>query len=383
MSVFTVLSILFFVIELSSVAWIIWIIRAVIKGRGRWNKVRIAMLLFVIFNALVDIFAFKYVRYGTSFLINAENSIAGMRVIADIPISGGGFRYDYQSLDPQSNRLYIAHLWSSSVTVFDTEGQKVVADIPDIASVHGVLAVPSLGKVFATASGSKEVIAIDNKTLHIVGRTPGGQYPDGIAYDPVDGKLFVSDEFGGKDIVIDARTNERIAEIPLGGEVGNTQYDPIEHRILAVIQTQNQLASIDPKTNVVVDKYNLPGCEHPHGLLIDAQSRLAFAACDDNAKLAVIDLKTMQVTSLQTVGEDPDVLAFDESLHRLYVAAESGVLAIFEERNSGGGIILEKITQGFVAPDAHTIAVDQKTHRVYLPLEKITGPVLRIMEPIE
>jgi hypothetical protein len=34
------------------------------------------------------------------------------------------------------------------------------------------------------------------------------------------------------------------------------------------------------------------------------------------------------------------------------------------------------------APHAHTVAVDPRTHRVYLPLENVGGrPVLRILTP--
>ena len=36
------------------------------------------------------------------------------------------------------------------------------------------------------------------------------------------------------------------------------------------------------------------------------------------------------------------------------------------------------------APHAHTVSVDPRTHRVYLPLENINGhPVLRIYEPMQ
>jgi hypothetical protein len=64
--------------------------------------------------------------------------------------------------------------------------------------------------------------------------------------------------------------------------------------------------------------------------------------------------------------------------HYLYVSAESGVLAIFDERNRS----LEQIGKGFFAANAHTISVDQHTHRVYLPLQNVNGkPVLRIALP--
>jgi len=39
----------------------------------------------------------------------------------------------------------------------------------------------------------------------------------------------------------------------------------------------------------------------------------------------------MKVTGVYPVGDAPDVLAFDSSLRRLYVSAESGNVAVFGE----------------------------------------------------
>lgn len=306
--------------------------------------------------------------------------LLGLRQVEDLPLPGEASRLDYQSLDPQAHRLYIAHLGASSVIVVDTERESVVGMIPDVSQVHGVLAVPDLKRVYASATGGNQIFTINATDLHIDARTAGGDYPDGLAYDPDDGKVFVSDEQGGTDTVISTTTNQRIAMIQLGGEAGNTQYDPGSHRILTAVQTRNQLVAIDPRGDRITQRYDLPGCKHPHGLLIDEPSRLAFIACDENATLLVFDLRSSRVTATQTVGGDPDVLAFDGGLHRLYVAAESGVLTIFRVQGTG----VQKLAQGFLAPRAHTIAVDQETHRVFLPLENIDGmPVLRIMEPTD
>jgi DNA-binding beta-propeller fold protein YncE len=123
----------------------------------------------------------------------------------------------------------------------------------------------------------------------------------------------------------------------------------------------------------------LPGCDHPHGLSVDSPDRLAFIACAGNARLLTFDLGTMKVTGEDSVGSGPDVLAFDEAGRRLYVAAESGTVAVFALE----GRRLTKLGQGEVAPAAHTVAVDPATHLVYFPLEQGSrgGPELRVMRP--
>jgi YVTN family beta-propeller protein len=298
-----------------------------------------------------------------------------LKQIADIPLPGGSSRFDYQSIDEQTGQLYIAHLGAGRLIVFNTKTRTIVADIGNLPGVHGVLAVPELGRVYASATDVNQVAILDAKTLKTIARIPTGKYPDGLAYSPDDKKMFVSNQFGHSNTVIDAQTNQAIATIDLGGEVGNTQYDPTSKLIVAAVQTRNQLVAVSSKTNQVLGRYDLPGCDHPHGLLIDVDQHRAYVACEGNARVAVVKLPMMQVTSTQSVGDSPDVLALDRGLHRLYVASESGIVSIF----SAQGKTLVKLEDVFAAK-AHTIAVNQQTHEVYLPLEQTDNqPVLRIL----
>lgn len=84
-------------------------------------------------------------------------SLAGLRVLADVPLSGGTTRLDYQSLDSATGRLYIAHLGSDLMTVFDLNSQTVAGDVKDLKRVHGVLAVPQLHRVYASATGNQRI----------------------------------------------------------------------------------------------------------------------------------------------------------------------------------------------------------------------------------
>jgi len=298
--------------------------------------------------------------------------------VVDIPLPGQPSRFDYQSFDAKTRTLFFAHMGDGELVVFDTAARKVTAHLPGFPTVTGVLAVPELHRVFASVPGNHEVAVVDTDSLKVVARIPDGEFPDGLAYAPEAGKVFVSDERGGKETVIDARTNRRIDTIDMGGEVGNTKYDAGSRQILANVQTRNQLVVIDPQTDKIVGRHTLKGGDGPHGLLIVADKRLAFAACEGDAKLLVVDLETFEVKQVLSTGSGPDVLAFDTGLERLYVATESQVVSIFQLH----GKMLEKLEDLSVAPNAHTISVDSETHEVYLPLKNVDGhPVLRIMKP--
>lgn len=302
-----------------------------------------------------------------------------LRAVADIPMPGAAVRFDYQSLDTAANRLYIAHMNAGQLVVFDVATRRVVANLSGFDRVHGVWAVPDLGRVYASVTGKHQVAVVDAVSLAVLARVPGVDYPDGIAYAPDVKRVFVSDERGKADGVIDATTNAFIASVKLGGEAGNTVYDPTAKRILVAVHEANELVALDPATASIIARYPVPGIEQPHGIALDPLRRVAFVAGEGNAKLAVIDLTTMHVLETHAVGDDPDVLAFDPTWRRLYVSAESGTVAVFTERGGAGRVTLHH-DGNIMMPHAHTVAVDPRTHLVYVPLENVGGkPVLRIM----
>ena len=297
-------------------------------------------------------------------------------LVADVPLPGPARRFDYQSFDSTTNRLYISHMHGDRLDVFDTKAGKLVASLEGFPGATGVWAVPALHKVYVSVTGRHQVAVVDDRTLGTIAWIGGADFPDGIAYAPDEHLIFVSDEHGGVDLVIDGSTSARVARVPLGGEAGNTHYDPISHCMIVAVQTRNELAAIDPRTRRIVVRYPMP-CEHPHGFLIEEMARLAFITCEGDAKLLVLDLRTMRVTATLAVPDDPDVLAFDRGLRRLYVACESGAVVVFDLRGA-------KLTQlgTYRAPYAHSVAVDPSTHRAYLPLQDVAGkPVLRILQP--
>lgn len=133
------------------------------------------------------------------------------------------------------------------------------------------------------------------------------------------------------------------------------------------------------RTDKVVDRTALPGADGNHGLLIEPKLRLAFIACEDNHRLLVLNLKTKQLVANFEVGQTPDVLGYDADLGRLYVASESGVLSVFKVSATG----VEKIGEGSVGPNAHSLAVDPATHEIYFPLKAVDHrPVMRVMKPV-
>src|SRR5712691_7207859 len=138
---------------------------------------------------------------------------AQLRTVADVQLPGDTSRWDYQSIDPQTHRLFIAHLGAGEVVVYDTEQAAVVGTVGGVAGVHGVISVPELRRVYASATDAQQIAVIDADSLAIVATVPSKGYPDGLAYAPEVDKVYVSDEKDGNETIIDAQSNAPLSAV--------------------------------------------------------------------------------------------------------------------------------------------------------------------------
>ena len=322
--------------------------------------------------------AFLFVLWFPLACQSAELPSGLLNTLLDVPLPGHPTRWDYVTFDLPSHQLFLAHLGDDTVVVFDTQKLHVIATIPQVSQVHGVLYIPDLHRLYASATGTNEVVAINSETHQIVARIPVGNHPDGLTYAPMEHELFVSDEHGGTETVIDVLSNTRTATIPLQGQIGNSQYDLASGHVFVNLQTLEQLAEIDPGSHQVLARYPIKNAHGNHGLWIDSAHQLAFVACSDDNTLIVFDLKSHRTRAMFPVAHDPDVLAYDSGLNWLYVAGESGEVSLFQihERT------VTPLGTAWLGPDAHSVAVDSTTHRAWFPLQNMKGrSLLRVTYP--
>ena len=257
--------------------------------------------------------------------------------------------------------------------------------VPELKKVYASVPGAGLGASLSVAlgmtglsGGSGAVAIIDLQSLKPIARLPAGVFPDGIAYDPDDRRIFVSDELGKALTVIDAGADKVIGRIAMGGEVGNVQYDPLTRKIYAPVQTRNALAAVDPATATLETRFDLPGCRHPHGLHLAPGAAIAYAACDGNDRLRRSISKPQNHLRSRRWAMIPMCWRRCRPA-RLYVAGESGLLSVFDTSDPAHP---RKLGDVFIGEDAHSVAVDPTTHRLFLPLRNLNGKaVMRILAP--
>ncbi|MEC3953095.1 YncE family protein [Nocardia sp. CDC153] len=275
--------------------------------------------------------------------------------------------------------MFAAHMGAGEIVEVDVRGRRVVRTIADAPDVHGVLVVPEKGRVYATVTGRDQVVGLDEGSGVVLFTASTGSYPDGLAYDPVRNAVWTTNERGGSETVVDADSGTVRGTVALGGEVGNVVYDAPVDRMVVAVQGRGELAVIAPDSLTVTDRIPTPGCSGPHGQALDAEGQIMYVGCEDNATLLTVDLAKRVVIEHNSVGETPDVLAYDPGPMRLYVACESGWVSVFDRRDGH----TTPAGAEHMADGAHVVVVDPADHHSYFPIASgSAGPALWEFESV-
>jgi DNA-binding beta-propeller fold protein YncE len=132
--------------------------------------------------------------------------------------------------------------------------------------------------------------------------------------------------------------------------------------IFVNIEDKSQIDAIDPAKLEVKASWPLAPCEEPSGLAIDRKNRRLFAGCG-NKTMAVVDADTGKVLATPPIGEGVDANAFDSGTGLAFASCGEGVLTVVHEDSpTKFGVVENVATQ----QGARTMALDEKTHNVYL-----------------
>src|SRR5882724_4486196 len=80
--------------------------------------------------------------------LRANSGEPHLSMLIDLPLPGQPSRFDYQSFDPESKRLYFSHMGDGELLIVSTETRELVGRLSGFPRATGVLVVPELEKVF-------------------------------------------------------------------------------------------------------------------------------------------------------------------------------------------------------------------------------------------
>ena len=284
---------------------------------------------------------------------------SGYHLLKKIPLGGEG-GWDYITFDSPTRRLFISR--ATKVVVLDVDSGKVVGEIPNTEGVHGIALAPDLGRGFTSNGRAGTVTIFDLKTLQAIGSVLAGKNPDAIVYDPASKRVFAMNGRSSNATAIDAATGTVAATIALAGKPEFAVADGAGH-VYVNIEDQSELWQIDSEKLAVTAHWPLAPCQEPSGLAMDIAHRRLFAGCD-NKMMAVVNPDTGKVVATPPIGEGVDANAFDPGLSFAFSSnGGAGTLTVVHEDSPDKYTVVEDVA---TQRGARTMALDPKTHEVYL-----------------
>jgi DNA-binding beta-propeller fold protein YncE len=300
------------------------------------------------------------------FAIAAFAAPTGWKILKEIKIGGEG-GWDYLAIDSSARRLYVSH--ATHVVVVDPDSGKVVGDIPDTPGVHGIALAPALNRGFISNGRGNNVTIFDTKTMKTISQVATtGENPDDITFEPKSGRVFTFNGRGNNATAIDAKTGMVVGTIAVGGKPEFAVSDDKGH-VYANVEDTSEVIEVDAAKAAVTKRYSLAPCMDPSGLAIDVKKRRLFSVCS-NRVMAISDPDTGKVIASPAIGAGSDGVVFDPSTGYAISSNGDGTLTIVQEMGGKYGVVENVAT----ARGARTIALDEKTHNVYLPLADALPP---------
>jgi DNA-binding beta-propeller fold protein YncE len=295
-----------------------------------------------------------------------DNAKPQFHLLRKLEIGGEG-GWDYLIVDNDMRRLYVSH--ATRVVVIDADKGAIIGEIPNTNGVHGIAIASELGRGFTSNGRDGTATIFDLKTLKIIGQAATGKNPDAIIYDSASRRVFAFNGASHDATAIDAASGAVAGSIELGGKPEFAVADG-KGVVYVNIEDKSEVVAIDSKSLKVKSRWPLAPGEEPSGIAMDRKDRRLFIVCS-NKKMIVMDADKGRVITSVPIGEGVDAAGFDPERKLVFASNGEGTLTIVRQESADKYSVVETAT---TQRGARTMALDPKTHNVYLPTAQFGPP---------
>jgi DNA-binding beta-propeller fold protein YncE len=290
------------------------------------------------------------------------------KVVKRLAVGGEG-GWDLLTVDSAARRVYLSR--GTRMTVIDADSGKTIAEIPDTPGVHGIALAPEMNKGFITAGRNNQVIVVDLRTYKPLGTVAAGENPDTIIYEPSNKRVYAFNGRSKNATVIDAESLKSLATLDLPGKPEFAVADG-HGRVFVNIEDKGILVAIDASSMKVTNEWSMAPCDEPTGLSMDRKNHIVFAGCSGNKVMAVVDVNAGKVLASVPIGAGCDGTEFDASNGLAFSAnGRDGTVTVVGAKAKGKFEVVQTVTTQL---SGRTIALDEKTHQLFIPAAKMNPP---------
>jgi YVTN family beta-propeller protein len=169
--------------------------------------------------------------------------------------------------------------------------------------------------IFTANIGSDSITVIDRVSgpqgwSEIV--IPVGKGPEGIDLSPDEKELWAAHSRDGGVSIIDLAGKKVIGTIDVGTKRSNRlKFTPDGKRVLISDLEAGDVVVLDVSSRKEIKRMKLG--RNPEGILMAADGSRAYVAVAGDNQVAIIDLKTLEVTGRISTGSGPDGMAWVET----------------------------------------------------------------------
>ena len=304
--------------------------------------------------------------FGAAPVLSGAES-AGYRLARRMELGGEG-GWDYLTVDAGARRVYVSR--GTRVVVLDADSGKAVGEISNTEGVHGIALATDLSRGFTSNGRSSTITIFDLKSLKPISEVKStGENPDAILYDPATRRVFAFNGRTSNATVLDAATGQVAGTIPLGGKPEFAVSDG-QGSVFVNLEDKNAIAMIDARKLTVEARWPVTGCDEPAGLAIDRARKRLFAGCH-NKTMAVVDAASGKVVATVPIGQGVDANAFDPGTGLAFSSNGDGTLTVARATEGDKYEVVQTVA---TERGARTMALDEKTHTIFLPTAKFGPP---------
>ena len=314
------------------------------------------------------------------------SAAGGYHLLQKVSIPGDG-GWDYCTVDSVGRRLYVSH--GTHVVVIDADSGMLVGKIDKTPGVHGIAIASELGRGFISNGRAGTVTIFNLKTLETIGEVEvTGMDPDWILYDPPTKRIFTFNNDSSNATAIDAKEGKVVGTIETGGRAGHAASDGKGNLFLSMrgksqeetykdltsgagneSENKDSLLQIDSQKLTAGKRWPVAPCRDPGTMAMDKKAGRLFLGCR-NRLMVIMDSKDGHVIGTVPIGV-PDTTAFDPGTGLAFTANFEGTVTVVHQESPNKYSVLETVK---TEPQARTMAVDLKTHKIFLPLADMGPP---------
>lgn len=247
------------------------------------------------------------------------------------------------SVNPFTDKIYVANQFSNTVSVFDSITNKLLQNVDVGAFPYGMDNNLYNNRIYVTNRGSDEVSVIDGLSGLLINTIKVGQSPVQISVNPSNNWVYVTNLDSNSITIIDGITNRVDKTIEGVSTPYGIDVNPVTNKIYVTNIANSTVTVIDEESYQVIKNINVG--QSPVGIDIDVEKNLVFVTNYLSDSLTIINGTDDYVIKTLPVGKSPVGVELNPLTNKIYISnIGSHSISVIDE------ITLEKIKDISINP---------------------------------